>query len=206
MTEQHVVGDRGDAGDDSHVEAPDSVAARESVHDVEHEPDVSSGDVLDADELEAEIADDEGMAGSDRREPSAVGDHAIRAQEDAERGDERDGSEFSPLDGRGDGRGDGTDEDLDEHDAQLDAALESWDDGSVVVGRRESSSGALPFVVSAREEFAALGDVPVTGEARVDAATARLDEVADLPTTDHVAVYDDVHRRLQDALADADTR
>jgi hypothetical protein len=46
----------------------------------------------------------------------------------------------------------------------------------------------------------------VTGEPRVDAATARLDEVTDLPTTDHVAVYDDVHRRLQDALADADAR
>jgi hypothetical protein len=53
---------------------------------------------------------------------------------------------------------------------------------------------------------AALGDLPVTGEARVDAATARLDEVADLPTSDHVALYDDVHRRLQDALADADVR
>jgi hypothetical protein len=38
----------------------------------------------------------------------------------------------------------------------------------------------------------------------VDAATARLEELADLPTADHVAVYDDVHQRLQDALADAD--
>ena len=46
----------------------------------------------------------------------------------------------------------------------------------------------------------------VTGDARVDAATARLDELADLPTSDHVAVYDDVHRRLQDALADAEVR
>ena len=82
--------------------------------------------------------------------------------------------------------------------------LDALDDGSAVLGR--SVSGALPFVVSAREEFAALGDVPVTGDARVDAATARLDEVAELPTSDHVAVYDDVHRRLQDALADADVR
>jgi hypothetical protein len=84
--------------------------------------------------------------------------------------------------------------------------LDALDDGSAVLGRSESVSGALPFVVSAREEFAALGDVPITGDARVDAATARLDEVAELPTSDHVSVYDDVHRRLQDALADADVR
>jgi hypothetical protein len=68
------------------------------------------------------------------------------------------------------------------------------------------SSGALPFVVSAKEQFAALDDPPVTGEARVDAATARLAELIDLPTSDHVAVYDDLHRRLQDALAHADVR
>lgn len=224
MSEQHV---DGDSGDDAGVEAQDSVAAGESHHDVEHEPDVSSGDVLDAEELKAEIADDEGMAGSDRHEPSAAGEHAIRAMAH-EGGDERDGAGSSrdvlvddvTDDLEVDVIDDGSDEhdehgehgphdehgEHDEHDAQVDAEIESWDDGSEAVGRRESSSGALPFVVSAREEFAALGDVPVTSEARVDAATARLDEVADLPTTDHVAVYDDVHRRLQDALADADTR
>ena len=49
-------------------------------------------------------------------------------------------------------------------------------------------------------------DVEITGDARVDAATARLEEVPDLPTADHVAVYDDVHRRLQDALSDAEVR
>ena len=46
----------------------------------------------------------------------------------------------------------------------------------------------------------------VTGDPRIDAATARLGDLADLPTADHVAVYDDVHRRLQDALADAEVR
>jgi hypothetical protein len=40
----------------------------------------------------------------------------------------------------------------------------------------------------------------------VDAATARLAEVPDLPTTDHVEVYEDVHRRLQEALAEAEVR
>ncbi len=71
-------------------------------------------------------------------------------------------------------------------------------------GAGAARPGALPFALSAREQFSALDDSPVTGEARVDAATARLGEIADLPTPDHVAVYDDVHRRLQDALADAD--
>ncbi len=203
MSEPHV---DGDGSDNRSLEEPGAVAAEESHHDMEHEPDVSSWDVLDAEEIEAEIADDEGMAGSDRHEPSPAGEHAIRAHEDAEGGDEGQ-SPGHPRDELADDVVDDVvDEEGDEHDAQVDAELESWDDGSEAVGRRESSSGALPFVVSAREEFAALGDVPVTSEARVDAATARLDEVADLPTTDHVAVYDDVHRRLQDALADADTR
>jgi hypothetical protein len=65
-------------------------------------------------------------------------------------------------------------------------------------------SGELPLLVPARERFAGLEAVPVTGEPRVDAATARLEEIVALPTAEHVEVYEDVHQRLQDALADAD--
>jgi hypothetical protein len=65
-------------------------------------------------------------------------------------------------------------------------------------------SGELPLLVPARERFAGLDTVPVTGEPRVDAATARLEEIVALPTSEHVEVYEDVHQRLQDALADAD--
>ena len=90
----------------------------------------------------------------------------------------------------------------------VDADLDLIDDGGALVGSAESGpearSQALPFVVTAREHFASVADVEVTGDARVDAATARLEEIPDLPTSDHVAVYDDVHRRLQDALSDAD--
>ncbi len=98
-----------------------------------------------------------------------------------------------------------------QHDAEIDAELDRLDDGSASVGSGASSpevarSEALPFVLTSREHFASVGDVEITGEARVDAATARLDEIADLPTSDHVAVYDDVHRRLQDALSDAEVR
>jgi hypothetical protein len=99
----------------------------------------------------------------------------------------------------------------DQHDEDVDAELDRLDDGSGSVGPGAASpevarSEALPFVLTAREHFASVGDVEITGEARVDAATARLEEIADLPTSDHVAVYDDVHRRLQDALSDAEVR
>lgn len=45
---------------------------------------------------------------------------------------------------------------------------------------------------------------PATGEPRVDAALDRLQDVAAAPVDEHIAIYDDVHRRLQDALADPD--
>lgn len=107
----------------------------------------------------------------------------------------------------------GTDADADA-DARLDEALDGLDAGDGEVraeaGAREghlpSGPGELPLLIAARERFSSLDHVPVTGDARVDAATARLDELPDLPTADHVAVYDDVHQRLQDALADADPR
>jgi hypothetical protein len=38
---------------------------------------------------------------------------------------------------------------------------------------------------------------------RVAAAVARLDRLGDTPPAEHVEVYEDVHRVLQDALADA---
>jgi hypothetical protein len=97
-----------------------------------------------------------------------------------------------------------------QHDEQIDAEIDLLDDGGSIVGAGPSAdasrSEALPFVLTAREHFASVGDVGTTGDARVDAATARLEEIPDLPTPDHVAVYDDVHRRLQDALSDADVR
>lgn len=45
---------------------------------------------------------------------------------------------------------------------------------------------------------------PVTGNSRVDAATASLDQLDELPTSQHADVFDEVHRRLQGALADLD--
>jgi hypothetical protein len=47
-------------------------------------------------------------------------------------------------------------------------------------------------------------ELPATGVAGVDAALAPLAALAELPVAEHAAVYDEVHRGLQDALADLD--
>jgi hypothetical protein len=50
------------------------------------------------------------------------------------------------------------------------------------------------------------GQRRATGEPRVDAALARLDELAGRPVTEHRAIFEDVHRRLRDVLGELDTR
>lgn len=47
-------------------------------------------------------------------------------------------------------------------------------------------------------------DGRTTGDARVDAALARFDELAEAPLTTHPEIFEDVHRRLQDALTGID--
>ena len=46
-------------------------------------------------------------------------------------------------------------------------------------------------------------DVEPTGDSRIDAALDRMRDVADLPTSEHVEVFDEVHRRMQELLADS---
>lgn len=48
----------------------------------------------------------------------------------------------------------------------------------------------------------ALKPIIPTGDGRVDGATERLNELTNLPAIEHVTVYEDVHRRLHDALTD----
>jgi hypothetical protein len=55
------------------------------------------------------------------------------------------------------------------------------------------------------EEARPAGQRPVTGEPRVDAALARLDELPDLPVTEHRAVFEHVHRSLSEVLGELDT-
>lgn len=48
----------------------------------------------------------------------------------------------------------------------------------------------------------AMSTLPVTGEARVDDALARLKDLEALPVHEHVEVFEDVQRRLHETLAD----
>ncbi|HEV2086866.1 MAG TPA: hypothetical protein VGR21_01010 [Cryptosporangiaceae bacterium] len=43
-----------------------------------------------------------------------------------------------------------------------------------------------------------------TGDVRVDTALERLDALAAVPVTEHVAGYEDVYRTLQETLASVD--
>ena len=45
-----------------------------------------------------------------------------------------------------------------------------------------------------------------TGDPRVDDAMARLVDVDGSPVSEHLDIYQDVHRRLHEALADLDSR
>ena len=47
---------------------------------------------------------------------------------------------------------------------------------------------------------------PATGEPRVDAALARLDDLAGRPVAEHRAIFEEVHRRLRDVLGELDSR
>jgi hypothetical protein len=64
----------------------------------------------------------------------------------------------------------------------------------------DSAAGAARVQTAEPAESVA----PTTGEPRVDAALERLQDVGAAPVDEHVVIYDDVHRRLQDALADLD--
>jgi hypothetical protein len=47
-------------------------------------------------------------------------------------------------------------------------------------------------------------EVPQTGDPRVDEVLRGLAALEGLPTAEHVGVYDEAHRGLQDALANLD--
>ena len=46
-------------------------------------------------------------------------------------------------------------------------------------------------------------EISETGDARVDAALGRLADTVDLPVAEQIEVFEEVHRRLMDALAEA---
>ena len=72
---------------------------------------------------------------------------------------------------------------LDSGDDDLDAASDT--------STRDSEAPGVAFT-----------SLPITGEPRVDDALGRLTDLAALPVQEHVAVFEDVQRRLHDTLAD----
>jgi hypothetical protein len=89
--------------------------------------------------------------------------------------------------------------DLSEHEA---AVPSSAADGPPDVGEDEAvaapSNDGGPVDVSEDATRAALS----TGDDRVDEALSRLDELDRLDVTEHAGVVEDVHRALQDTLAE----
>ncbi len=79
-----------------------------------------------------------------------------------------------------------------------DADAVAWDQGEGAVAWDQGEGDAL--------DPDGPGQRPATGEPRVDAALARLDELAGRPVTEHRAIFEDVHRRLRDVLGELDTR
>jgi hypothetical protein len=46
-------------------------------------------------------------------------------------------------------------------------------------------------------------EVEPTGDAQIDAALDRMRDVSERPTAEHVEVFEEVHRRMQDLLVDS---
>lgn len=61
---------------------------------------------------------------------------------------------------------------------------------------------AEPPIDQAAEQEGRSPETVQTGDARVDGALARLAELDDKPVGEHVAVVEDIHQVLQDALAE----
>jgi hypothetical protein len=72
--------------------------------------------------------------------------------------------------------------------------------GEVTAGEPESEPG-----ISGEPAPAPGGQQAAAGDPRVDAALARLGDLAGLPVTEHPAVFNDMHRRLEDVLDELDT-
>jgi hypothetical protein len=97
-----------------------------------------------------------------------------------------------------------------------DPAFQPQDDWGEGVGPDDLAEAGKPGELDEVAEVGEWGEVnqvgaldgqrPATGEPRVDAALARLDELAGRPVTEHRAIFEDVHRRLRDVLGELDTR
>lgn len=93
----------------------------------------------------------------------------------------------------------------DEPDADAGYAWDTGTDGPVddAPEQPEADRGDEPAAVD--DALASLlAARQATGEPRVDAALAKLDDLPAMPVTEHRAVFEDVHRRLRDVLGELD--
>src|SRR5580658_4678133 len=121
------------------------------------------------------------------------------------------------MEQQGDGlevRSDAAGEDADAVAWDEGEAAVAWDEGEASVAWDEDAvawdqgeSDALdPDGPRALDPDGPPGLRPAIGEPRVDAALARLDELAGRPVTEQRAIFGDVHRRPRDVLGELDTR
>lgn len=90
-----------------------------------------------------------------------------------------------------------TDEEIDEDEFDDEDDEFAEDEGETFL----DESVEVPEIHS-NEPTVVMMSLPVTGEPRVDDAIARLSDLSSLPVDEHVAVFEDVQRRLHDTLAD----
>ena len=69
---------------------------------------------------------------------------------------------------------------------------------------RDTETDVGPSAASTDETPTDAQQVPRTGVPAADSAADRLAEVERAPLDEHVEIYEDVHRRLQEGLADLD--
>jgi len=89
---------------------------------------------------------------------------------------------------------DATDDDSDDDDSDDEDSEEASDEDEDTIDDDEDATPQAPIV--------SMETLPITGEARVDDALGRLADLQGLPVDEHVAVFEDVQRRLHETLAD----
>lgn len=87
-------------------------------------------------------------------------------------------------------------------DADESTVDESSVDESETTDSLEQSDDQIDSDDTLSAPVVSLDSLPVTGEARVDDALGRLADLSGLPVHEHVAVFEDVQRRLHETLAD----
>jgi hypothetical protein len=65
--------------------------------------------------------------------------------------------------------------------------------------------GENPAATQPAGDRSAAGDVPVTGNEKVDAAITRLASLGEWPVAEHAAVFDEVNRRLGEILGEVES-